>query len=75
MPQNARMKKLDVIRHFGSVSATARALGFSRQAVQRWDKTIPRITALAIEALTDGALRADRPVPRKKKTPRQDSGR
>ena len=69
------MKKKLVIRHFGGISQTARALGYTRQAVQAWGDTLPARAALVVELLTDGALKADRPVPRKKKTPRQDSGR
>ena len=48
--------------HFGSIEKTRVALGYkSRQAIYRWGKDgIPEPQQFRIEALTEGALRADR---------------
>ncbi|MBB3142794.1 Cro/CI family transcriptional regulator [Halomonas organivorans] len=53
------MKKSDVIAHFGSVSATAEALGITTQAVSLWADTVPMGRQWQIENITGGALRAD----------------
>jgi DNA-binding transcriptional regulator YdaS (Cro superfamily) len=45
------------IKHFGSQSAVARALGLTYQAVQHWE-TIPTKWALEIEKKTDGKITA-----------------
>lgn len=43
------MKKKDVILAFGSQSHVARALGISRQAVNRWPDDVPRLRVYQIE--------------------------
>ncbi len=53
------MKKRDVIKHFGSKSAVARALGITPQAVSLWSERVPELRAYQIESLTGGALRRD----------------
>lgn len=53
------MKKTDVIDYFGSIGATAKALGISHVAVGKWGAAIPKGRAYQIEVLTDGKLKAD----------------
>jgi len=54
------MTPAQVIKHFGSVSATARELCYTRAAVAQWKrkKRIPRRTQDLIEMITVGALKA-----------------
>lgn len=52
------MKTDQAVRHFGSVTALARALGISHQAVCQWGDDVPELRAYQIERLTDGALAA-----------------
>lgn len=56
------MHKDDVIRYFGSVSKSAKALGISKQAVSKWPETVPPVRQYHIELITGGALKADRRV-------------
>ena len=49
----------DVIIHFGSQAAVARALGISQPAVAIWQDQPPPLRQLQIERLTGGRLRAD----------------
>ena len=51
------MKKKEVIDYFGSQSATAKALGITRQAVNQWPEMVPPAIAEAIERLSNGALK------------------
>ncbi len=53
------MKKSDVIKHFGSKSAVARALGITPQAVSLWSERVPELRAYQIESLTGGRLKRD----------------
>jgi len=53
------MKKRDVIKHFGSVKATATAFGVSTQAVYQWPKRVPELIAIRAHRLSDGALEYD----------------
>lgn len=53
------MKKSDVIKHFGSKSAVARALGISPQAVFGWPEKVPDLRAYQIEELTKGQLKRE----------------
>ncbi|MGE6107873.1 Cro/CI family transcriptional regulator [Aeromonas sobria] len=53
------MQKHDVLEHFGSITAIAKAIGVSHAAVSKWDKTIPIGRAYQIEVLTGGQLKAD----------------
>jgi transcriptional repressor of cell division inhibition gene dicB len=52
------MKTKDAIRHFGSASALARALGIWKTAVSQWGDTVPQRRAFEIERLTKGKLKA-----------------
>lgn len=63
-----RMKDLnDVIQHFGSGAALARALGVHRQAVYMWRGQIPKGVAYQIHVLTDGEFDADQYLSQKEK--------
>lgn len=53
------MQKHDVLEHFGSITAIAKAIGVSHAAVSKWDETIPQGRAYQIEVLTDGKLKAN----------------
>jgi DNA-binding transcriptional regulator YdaS (Cro superfamily) len=53
------MTKDEVIRHFGSVSATARALGIRQPSVTNWGKFPPADRQLQIQLVTGGKLRAE----------------
>jgi DNA-binding transcriptional regulator YdaS (Cro superfamily) len=65
------MRKHDAITHFGSVTATAKALGISHAAVVKWGETIPQGRAYQIEVVTGGALKADPATPSGKQRPYQ----
>lgn len=60
------MQKSAVLEHFGTVTATAKALGISHVAVSKWSETIPQGRAYQIEVLTGGKLKA-----RARSTPQQ----
>jgi hypothetical protein len=57
-----RMTIDQVIDHFGSVSATAKAVRVKYQAVAQWVSkgSVPEGRQWQIQALTDGALTADK---------------
>lgn len=54
------MRKSDVIEHFGSVTAAAKALELTTQAVSMWPETVPRKCQWQIDVLTNGKLKAQR---------------
>ncbi len=54
------MKKSIAIKHFGSVAALARALHLTPGAVSQWGVDVPKLRAVQLERITDGALRATR---------------
>jgi hypothetical protein len=53
------MLKKDVIQHYGSGAAAARALGLQRAAVQKWPDLVPAGWAAQLHFLTRGKLRYD----------------
>lgn len=53
------MNAQDAIRHFGSVSNLASALGISAAAIYQWGDVVPHFSARRIEDATGGALRVD----------------
>lgn len=53
------MRTSDVIEHFGSQAAIARALGIKPPSVAEWGDTVPPLRQLQIEKLTAGKLIAD----------------
>jgi DNA-binding transcriptional regulator YdaS (Cro superfamily) len=50
------MLKSDVIAHFGSQIAAARALRITKSAVSQWPTLVPLKSALRAQALTNGEL-------------------
>lgn len=60
------MKPSDLLTHYGSQAAISRACGIRQPSVCIWFKSgqIPPIRQLEIEALTEGALRADAEISR-----------
>lgn len=53
------MNKADVIAHFGSQEAAAQALGIKQPSVAAWTDYPPPLRQLQIEAITNGALKAE----------------
>lgn len=53
------MNKQDVIKHFGGVVETAKALGIKSQSVSGWPDQVPKLRAFQIEKITSGKLKAD----------------
>lgn len=51
------MKKQDVIRHFGSVNETAKALRISPAAVSQWDDELSDRIGYKVELATNGAFK------------------
>ncbi len=51
------MYKKDVIDHFGTQRAVAKALGISDAAVSQWKEVIPEKDAYRLEIVTAGALK------------------
>ena len=68
------MKKDDVLKHFGSITSTARALGISFQYVFQWSELIPQGMAYKIESVTGGALKVDPSLYTKKRGRRYAQG-
>lgn len=54
------MTTRDAIKHYGGVSALARALGIDRRSVWKWGDRPPTGRQYELEVLTAGTLRADR---------------
>ncbi|MBA6096361.1 Cro/Cl family transcriptional regulator [Pseudomonas juntendi] len=52
------MTKSQAIKHFGSISALAKALGVTYEAVRQWEE-VPELRQYQIERLTGGDLKAD----------------
>jgi hypothetical protein len=63
------MRKTDVITHFGSIGATAKAVGITTAAIRQWDEIIPRGSAYTIQVITGGRLQVDPSVYPPKKKP------
>jgi DNA invertase Pin-like site-specific DNA recombinase len=53
------MLKRDLITHFGTATAAAKALGVSKSTVSLWKETIPWQYALLAEKQTNGVLSYD----------------
>jgi transcriptional repressor of cell division inhibition gene dicB len=53
------MKKQTVIKHFGGVVATAKALGIKHQAVSQWRDPIPEGSAYKAQVVSRGKLKVD----------------
>ncbi len=53
----------DLLQHFGSQGAIARAIGLSQPSVWEWqEKGVPLPRQAQFELITDGALKAERPA-------------
>jgi len=52
------MTKTQAIKHFGSVSALAKALSVTYEAVRQWE-VVPELRQYQIERITQGALKAE----------------
>jgi hypothetical protein len=46
----------DVISHFGTVAAAAKALDISASAIYQWGDLVPKGTAYRLQVMTGGAL-------------------
>lgn len=57
------MRRSDVIEHFGTMTAVAKALGIGKAFVSKWGEVVPQRYAYEIERLTKGKLKADWPPP------------
>lgn len=52
------MTKSQAVKHFGSISALAKALCVTYEAVRQWEE-VPELRQYQIEMLTGGDLKAD----------------
>jgi DNA-binding transcriptional regulator YdaS (Cro superfamily) len=55
-----------LIRHFGTQSAAAAALGIKQPSVAEWKESIPPLRQMQIQLVTGGVLQADSFVASKK---------
>lgn len=54
------MRKTDVLSYYeGNGAAVARAIGYTRSAVQQWPEIIPEAAAYRLERATGGDLKVD----------------
>lgn len=53
------MFKQDLVAHFGTATAAAKALGVSKSTVSLWKDVVPWQYALLAEKATGGALKYD----------------
>ncbi|WDG52468.1 Cro/CI family transcriptional regulator [Pseudomonas chlororaphis] len=51
------MTKSQAIKHFGSISALAKALNVTYEAVRQWE-VVPELRQYQIERITQGTLKA-----------------
>ena len=49
----------DVLAHFGTQAAAARALGIGRAAVNKWGDLVPPLQAIRLCRITHGVLQFD----------------
>lgn len=52
------MNMTDAIKHFGSKTKLAAALGINPSAVTQWGETVPESRQYQIQVMTDGRLKA-----------------
>lgn len=67
------MNTLDVLNHYGTQAAVADALGIAQASISKWAKrdSVPQLRQLQLEALTGGALKAEKNILPRKKSQRQ----
>jgi transcriptional repressor of cell division inhibition gene dicB len=54
------MRKTDVMAYYdGNGAAVARAIGYTRSAVQQWPEIIPEAAAYRLQDATNGELKVD----------------
>lgn len=53
------MTKSQAIQYFGSISALAKAIGVTYEAVRQWEQ-VPELRQYQIEKLTGSALQAEK---------------
>ncbi len=60
------MRKIDVLAHYANdTHAIARAIGTSRQAVEKWPDVVPIGSAVELETITKGDLKVNLELYRK----------
>lgn len=47
----------EAVRHFGTKTQVAKALGLGKQAVSEWGEIVPKGRAYELQAITGGLLR------------------
>ncbi|MCH7419613.1 Cro/CI family transcriptional regulator [Pseudomonas mosselii] len=52
------MTKSQAIQHYGSISALAKALGVSYEAIRQWS-VVPELRQYQLERITNGELKAE----------------
>lgn len=60
------MRKDEAIKHFGTASALADALGIRVASVSEWGEMVPEGRAYQLQVMTAGALRVDPSVYQKR---------
>lgn len=62
------MRTLEVVKHYGTKAAIARALGITRQSLSQWGEFPPQLAQYKLEELTNGELKRSKltPVPKRK---------
>jgi hypothetical protein len=53
------MRTEDAVRHFGTKSAIARALGITKASLTSWGERVPALRAWQLSAITAGKLKFD----------------
>jgi DNA-binding transcriptional regulator YdaS (Cro superfamily) len=51
------MRTTEVVKHFGTKAAIARALGITRQSLSQWGDFPPQLAQYRLEELTNGELK------------------
>jgi DNA-binding transcriptional regulator YdaS (Cro superfamily) len=62
------MRTTEVVNHFGTKAAIARALGITRQSLSQWGEFPPQLAQYRLEELTNGKLKRSKLTKIPKKT-------